>query len=90
MKRFYILANPEYFKKTMGWDMKHNDIKYTNDNLVMFVASENVPVTNIIEPYHCGYCDPDTKIYNPYFNIENKYGIIKDDINDIIIAEGED
>ena len=55
MKRFYILANPEYFKKTMGWDMKHNDIKYTNDNLVMFVASENVPMTNIIEPYHCGY-----------------------------------
>ena len=58
MKKFYIIANPEYFKKTIGWDMKHNEVKYTNDNLVMFVASENVPVTNIIEPYHCGYCDP--------------------------------
>ena len=39
MKRFYIVANPEYFKKAMGWNMEHNDIKYTNDNLVMFVAS---------------------------------------------------
>ena len=44
MKRFYIIANPEYFKKTMNWDMKHNDIKYTEDNLVASVASENVPV----------------------------------------------
>ena len=71
MKHFYILANPEYFKETMGWDMKHNDIKYANDNLVMFVASENVPVTNIIEPYHCGYCDPDIEldIYKPYLDI---------------------
>ena len=71
MKHFYILANPEYFKKTMGWDMKHNDIKYTNDNLVMFVASENVPTTNIIEPYHCGYYDPDIEldIYKSYLDI---------------------
>ena len=78
MKHFYILANPEYFKKTMGWDMKHNDIKYTNDNLVMFVASENVPMTNIIEPYHCDYYDPDLKsIYESYCILnnetENKY-----------------
>ena len=86
MKKFYIIANPKYFKKTMNWDMKHNDIKYTEDNLVAFVASENVPMTNIIEPYHCCYCDPDIKIYNPYY-IENKYCIIKDDIT---IAEGED
>ena len=82
MKHFYILANPEYFKKTMNWDMKHNDVKYTEDNLVAFVASENVPVTNIIEPYHCGYCDPDIdsdskSIYGPYCILnnetENKY-----------------
>ena len=62
--------------------MKHNDIKYTNDNLVMFVASENVPMTNIIEPYHCGYYDPDIhsdskSIYEPYYILnnetENKY-----------------
>ena len=86
MKKFYIIANPEYFKKTMNWDMKHNDIKYTEDNLVAFVASENVPMTNIIEPYHCCYCDPDIKIYNPYYT-ENKYCIIKDNIP---IAEGED
>ena len=73
MKHFYILANPEYFKKAMGWDMKHNDIKYTNDNLVMFVASESVPMTNIIEPYHCGYCDPDSKsIYEPYCMLNNE------------------
>ena len=82
MKHFYIIANPEYFKKTMNWDMKHNDVKYTEDNLVAFVASENVPVTNIIEPYHCGYCDPDIdpdlkSIYEPYYILnnetENKY-----------------
>ena len=82
MKHFYILANPKYFKKAMGWDMKHNDIKYTNDNLVVFVASENVPVTNIIEPYHCGYCDSDIEldsksIYESYCILnnetENKY-----------------
>ena len=73
MKRFYILANPEYFKRAMGWDMKHNDIKYTNDNLVMFVASENVPVTNIIEPYYCGYYDSDLKsIYKPYCMLNNE------------------
>ena len=82
MKHFYIIANPEYFKKTMNWDMKHNDVKYTEDNLVAFVASENVPVTNIIEPYHCGYCDSDIdsnlkSIYEPYYILnnetENKY-----------------
>ena len=82
MKHFYIIANPEYFKKTMNWDMKHNDVKYTEDNLVAFVASENVQVTNIIESYHCGYCDsdihPDSKsIYEPYYILnnetENKY-----------------
>ena len=82
MKHFYTLANPESFKKTMAWDMKHNDIKYTNDNLVAFVASENVPVTNIIEPYHCGYCDPNIdsnskSIYESYYILnnetENKY-----------------
>ena len=73
MKHFYILTNPEYFKKAMGWDMKHNDIKYTNDNLVMFVASENVPMTNIIEPYHCGYYYPDLKyIYKPYCMLNNE------------------
>ena len=81
MKKFYIIANPEYFKKTMGWDMKHNEVKYTNDNLVMFVASENVPVTHF-EPYHCGYCDPDIdsnskSIYKLYCILnnetENKY-----------------
>lgn len=42
--------------------MKHNDVKYTEDNLVTFIASENAPVTNIIEPYHCGYCDPDIEL----------------------------
>ena len=81
MKHFYILANPEYFKKTMGWDMKHNDIKYTNDNLVMFVASENVPVTHF-EPYYCSYGDTDIEldsksIYESYCILnnetENKY-----------------
>ena len=77
MKHFYIIANPEYFKKTMNWDMKHNDIKYTKDNLVAFVASENVPVTNIIEPYHCGYCDPDIdsnskSIYESYCILNNE------------------
>lgn len=76
MKRFYIVANPEYFKKAMGWNMEHNDIKYTNDNLVMFVASENVPVTHF-EPYYCGYCDsdidPDSKsIYEPYCILNNE------------------
>ena len=77
MKHFYIIANPEYFKKTMNWDMKHNDVKYTEDNLVAFVASENVPVTNIIEPYHCGYCDPNIdsnskSIYESYCILNNK------------------
>lgn len=73
MKKFYILANPEYFKKTMGWDMKHNEVKYTEDNLVVFVASENVPVTNIIEPYHCGYCDTEIEYdYKPYCNLDNE------------------
>ena len=81
MKHFYILANPEYFKKTMGWDMKHNDIKYTNDNLVVFVASENVPVTHF-EPYYCSYGDTDIEldsksIYESYCILnnetENKY-----------------
>ena len=81
MKHFYILANPEYFKKTMNWDMKHNDIKYTNDNLVMFVVSENVPVTHF-EPYYCSYSDTDIEldsksIYESYCILnnetENKY-----------------
>ena len=81
MKHFYILANPEYFKKTMGWDMKHNEVKYTNDNLVMFVASENVPVTHF-EPYYCSYGDTDIEldsksIYESYCILnnetENKY-----------------
>ena len=84
MKLFYIIANPEYFKKTMNWDMKHNDVKYTEDNLVAFVASENVPVTNIIEPYHCGYCDTDIEsdIYKSYSStkeIENKSSEKEDD-----------
>lgn len=57
--------------------MKHNDIKYTEDNLVAFVASENVPMTNIIEPYHCGYCDPDIdpdskSIYESYCILNNE------------------
>ena len=81
MKKFYIIANPEYFKKTMGWDMKHNEVKYTNDNLVMFVASENVPVTHF-EPYYCSYGDTDIEldsksIYESYCILnnetENKY-----------------
>ena len=81
MKHFYILANPEYFKKTMNWDMKHEDVKFTEDKLVAFIASENVPVTNIIEPYHCGYWDTDIEtdlksIYESYYGvneeIENK------------------
>ena len=81
MKKFYIIANPEYFKKTMGWDMKHNEVKYTNDNLVMFVASENVPVTQF-EPYYCSYGDTDIEldsksIYESYCILnnetENKY-----------------
>ena len=76
MKRFYIVANPEYFKKAMGWNMKHNDIKYTNDNLVMFVASENVPVTHF-EPYYCSYSDTDIEldlksIYKPYCMLNNE------------------
>lgn len=82
MKHFYILANPEYFKKTMNWDMKHEDIKFTEDKLVAFIASEYVPVTNIIEPYHCGYWDTDIEtdlksIYESYYGandeIENQY-----------------
>ena len=73
MKHFYILANPEYFKKTMNWDMKHNEVKYTEDNLVAFVASENVPMTNIIEPFHCGYCDTEIEYdYRPYCNSNNE------------------
>ena len=77
MKKFYIIAKPENFKKTMDWDMKHNEVKYTEDNLVAFVASENVPVTNIIEPYHCGYCDPNVdsnskSIYESYCILNNK------------------
>lgn len=73
MKLFYIIANPEYFKKTMNWDMKHNEVKYTEDNLVAFVASENVPMTNIVEPFHCGYCDTDVKLkYYPYYNLNNE------------------
>lgn len=71
MKRFYILANPEYFKKTMGWNMKDKEVRYTADKLVAFFADENVPITNIIEPYHCGWqetdMEPDLKsIYEPY------------------------
>lgn len=70
MKRFYMIANPEYFKNTMNWNMKHGDIKYTKDKLVMFVASENVPVTHY-EPHCCGYFDTDIEsylksIYKPY------------------------
>ena len=77
MKHFYILANPEYFKKAMGLDMKHNDVKYTEDNLVAFVASENVPVTNIIEPYYCCYRDTDIdsdskSIYESYCILNNE------------------
>lgn len=74
MKRFYIVANPEYFKKAMGWNMEHNDIKYTNDNLVMFVASENVPVTHF-EPYYCSYSDTDIELdiyYSSNEEIEDK------------------
>lgn len=70
MKQFYILANPEYFKKTMNWDMKHNERKYTEDKLVMFIASDYVPLTNIIEPYFCGWRDMDISttetVYEPY------------------------
>ena len=81
MKKFYIIANPEYFKKTMGWDMKHNEVKYTEDNLVAFVASKNVPVTHF-EPYYCSYSDIDIEldsksIYESYCILnnetENKY-----------------
>lgn len=74
MKRFYIIAHPNYFKKSMGWDMKDKEVKYTEDKLVMFVATENVPETNIIEPYHCGLIDTDGSmlssemIYKPYIN----------------------
>ena len=71
MKRFYIVAHPNYFKKSMGWDMKDNEVKYTEDKLVMFVASTNVPETNIIEPYYCGWQDTsinesDKSVYAPY------------------------
>lgn len=67
MKQFYILANPEYFKKTMNWDMKHKEVRYTADKLVMFVASENVPITHL-EPYWCSYRDTDLKsIYESYY-----------------------
>lgn len=59
MKQFYIIANPKYFKKAMGWDMKHEEVRRTEDNLVLFVATDNVPETNIIEPYHCGWHDTD-------------------------------
>ena len=77
MKQFYIIANPEYFKKTMNWNMNHRDIKYTEDKLVMFVANEYVPVTHF-EPYCCGYRDTDIEsdlksIYKPY------YAILKED-----------
>lgn len=81
MKHFYIIANPEYFKKSMGWNMKHNDVKYTNDNLVMFVASENVPITHF-EPYYCSYSDTDIELDSKYIyesycilnnETENKY-----------------
>ncbi len=77
MKHFYILANPEYFKKTMNWDMKHNDVRFTEDKLVAFIASENVPVTNIIEPYHCGYWDTDIEtdlksIYESYYGANDE------------------
>lgn len=74
MKRFYIIAHPNYFKKSMGWDMKDKEVRYTEDKLVMFVATENVPETNIIEPYHCGWMDTEVSmsgseiIYKPYMN----------------------
>lgn len=75
MNQFYILANPAYFKKAMGWDMKHGEMKRTEDNLVLFVASDDVPETNIIEPFYCGVCNPTfdidsfKEIYKPYFDI---------------------
>ena len=73
MKHFYILANPEYFKKAMGWDMKDNDIKYTNDNLVMFVAIQSFHIPNSIDPYHFGYCNADSKsIYETYCMLNNE------------------
>jgi hypothetical protein len=76
MKQFYIIANPKYFEKTMGWKLKHNEMKLTKDKLVMFIASDNVPETSIITPYHCGWRDTDKEenfCYSPYFcNAVNK------------------
>ena len=72
IKQFYIIAHPNYFKNTMGWDMKHNDVKYSDENkLVMFVASENVPdTTETIDPYVCGFrtvpIDDNRYNYIPY------------------------
>ena len=70
MKRFYIMAHPNYFKKAMGWDMKDMEVKYTEDKLVMFIATDNVPETNIIEPYYCGWMDTEVKpiTYNYLYN----------------------
>jgi len=71
MKYFYILANPEYFKKTMNWNMKDKEVRYTEDKLVMFVASDNIPITQPIEPYHCGWRDTEVEYtledYKKYF-----------------------
>lgn len=57
----------------MGWDMKDNEVRYTEDRLVQFVASVNVPETNIIEPYSCQWRDTDSSdsgaVYAPYLGI---------------------
>lgn len=71
MKQFYIIAHPNYFKNTIGWDMKHNDIKYSDENkLVMFIASDNVPDTTMnCEPYICSFRNieiDDNNVYIPY------------------------
>lgn len=69
MKQFYIIANSKYFEKTMGWKLKHNEMKLTEDKLVMFIASDYVPETNLNTPYHCGWRDTDMEenfCYYPY------------------------
>lgn len=78
MKQFYIISNPKYFEKTIGWELKHNEMKLTEDKLVMFIASDYVPETNINTPYYCGWRDTDADkeenfCYYPYFcNVVNK------------------
>lgn len=52
MRQFFMIAAPEFYRFAMGWDLKSGQYRYTADKLVMFVASENVPVT-VNHPYIC-------------------------------------